>query len=241
MALATVALVVAVVAGVGLGHAVWPTSTSTSSASASPGSTGSGSLGNGSSGGSSPFGNGSSGNGSNGGGSSPFGSGSSGNTSTGAGAPSDISAIAAKVDPALVDINTNLSYQNEQAAGTGIVLSSNGEVLTNNHVIDGATSISVTDIGNSQTYKANVVGYDRTGDIAVIQLVGASGLQVAKIAPSLPAVGEGVVGVGNAGGAGGTPSSAGGRRKMSHPSWASTCGQPITSRSMFRTASASGV
>jgi S1-C subfamily serine protease len=83
-------------------------------------------------------------------------------------------------------------------------------VLTNNHVIDGATSISVTDIGNGQSYKANVVGYDRTGDIAVIQLVGASGLQTAPIAQGQATVGQGVVGVGNAGGAGGTPSSAGG-------------------------------
>ena len=116
-----------------------------------------------------------------------------------------------------MDINTNLSYESEQAAGTGIVLTSNGEVLTNNHVIDGATSISVTDIGNRQTYKANVVGYDRTGDIAVIQLVGASGLQTAQIAPSLPAVGEGVVGVGNAGGTGGTPSSAGGSVTVAEP------------------------
>ena len=124
----------------------------------------------------------------------PFGSGNGGSSSssgsgsatTGAGAPSDVTAVAAKVSPALVDINTNLSYQSEQAAGTGIVLTSNGEVLTNNHVIDGATSISVTDIGNKQTYKANVVGYDRTGDVAVIQLVGASGLQTAQIAPSLP-------------------------------------------------------
>ena len=78
-----------------------------------------------------------------------------------------MSAVAAKISPALVDINTNLSYESEQAAGTGIVLTSNGEILTNNHVIDGATSISVTDIGNKQTYKANVVGYDRTGDVAV--------------------------------------------------------------------------
>ncbi len=52
-----------------------------------------------------------------------------------------------------MDINTNLSYQNEQAAGTGMVLTSNGEVLTNNHVIDGATSISVTDVGNGKTYR----------------------------------------------------------------------------------------
>ena len=209
MALATVALVVAVVAGVGLGHAVWP-STSTPSASAGPGSSGSGSLGNGSTGGSSPFGNGSTGNGSNGGGSSPFGSGSSGNTSTGAGAPSDISAIAAKVDPALVDINTNLSYQNEQAAGTGMVLTSNGVILTNNHVIDGATSISVTDVGNGKTYSASVVGYDRTGDIAVIKLSGASGLQTVTTSPGTAAVGQAIVGVGNAGGTGGTPSTAGG-------------------------------
>ena len=83
-------------------------------------------------------------------------------------------------------------------------------MLTNNHVIDGATSISVTDIGNGQTYKANVVGYDRTGDIAVIQLVGASGLPTAPIAKGGATVGQGVVGVGNAQGAGGTPSSAGG-------------------------------
>ncbi|HEY5097899.1 MAG TPA: S1C family serine protease [Acidimicrobiales bacterium] len=210
MALATVALVVAVVAGVGLGHAVWPTSSATSSASANPGSAGSGSLGNGSNGGSSPFGNGSSGNGSTGGGSSPFGSGSSGNTSTGAGAPSDISAIAAKVDPALVDINTNLSYQNEQAAGTGMVLTSNGVILTNNHVIDGATSISVTDVGNGKSYSASVVGYDRTGDVAVIKLSGASGLQTVTTSPGTAAVGQAIVGVGNAGGTGGTPSTAGG-------------------------------
>ena len=116
-------------------------------------------------------------------GSSPFGSGSSGNTSTGAGAPSDISAIAAKVDPALVDINTNLSYQNEQAAGTGMVLTSDGVILTNNHVIDGATSISVTDVGNGKTYSASVVGYDRTGDVAVIKLSGASGLRTITTSP----------------------------------------------------------
>ena len=79
------------------------------------------------------------------------------------------------MDPGLVDINTTLGYQQEQAAGTGIVLSSNGVILTNNHVIDGATSISVTDIGNKKTYKASVVGYDRTKDIAVLQLQNASG------------------------------------------------------------------
>ncbi len=144
------------------------------------------------------------------GGGSPYGSSSGGSTSAGAGAPTDISSIAGKVDPGLVDINTNLSYQDEQAAGTGMVLTSNGEVLTNNHVIDGATSISVTDVGNGRTYKANVVGYDRTGDVAVIQLVGASGLQTITTDTGSVSVGEAVVGLGNAGGTGGTPSSAGG-------------------------------
>jgi S1-C subfamily serine protease len=115
------------------------------------------------------------------------------------------------VDPGLVDIDTTLGYDQEEAAGTGIVLTSSGEVLTNNHVIEGATSISVTDVGNGKTYTASVVGYDRTQDIAVLQLHNASGLQTASIGNSANvSVGEQVVGIGNAGGTGGTPSAAGG-------------------------------
>ena len=91
------------------------------------------------------------------------------------------------------------------------MLSSNGVILTNNHVIDGATSISVTDVGNNKTYTASVVGYDRTKDIAVLQLHNASGLQTATLGNSSNAsVGEDVVGIGNAGGTGGTPSAVGG-------------------------------
>jgi S1-C subfamily serine protease len=115
------------------------------------------------------------------------------------------------VAPGLVDINTNLGYQGAAAAGTGIVLTSNGEILTNNHVIDGATSIKVTDLGNGQTYNATVVGYDRTQDVAVLQLQGASGLRTATLGDSSAVtVGEAVVGIGNAGGIGGSPSAAGG-------------------------------
>ncbi len=125
--------------------------------------------------------------------------------------PSDISAIAAKVDPGLVDINTNLSYQNEQAAGTGMVISSSGVVLTNNHVVEGATSVSVTDVGNGKTYTGSVVGYDRTGDVAVVKLAGASGLKTVATSSGTAAVGQAVVGVGNAGGTGGTPSGPGDR------------------------------
>ena len=91
------------------------------------------------------------------------------------------------------------------------MLTSNGVILTNNHVIDGATSISVTDVGNQKTYTASVVGYDRTQDIAVLQLHNASGLQTATLGNSSNAsVGEDIVGIGNAGGTGGTPSAAGG-------------------------------
>jgi len=82
-------------------------------------------------------------------------------------------------------------------------MSSDGYVLTNNHVIAGSTSITATDLGNSRTYKATVVGYDRTHDIAVIKLTGASGLKVASFGNSTSvAVGQSVVGIGNAGGRG---------------------------------------
>jgi S1-C subfamily serine protease len=133
----------------------------------------------------------------------------SGSTSSGSGS-TEVSSIAAKVDPGLVDINTTLGYQGEEAAGTGIVLTSNGEILTNNHVIEGATSISVTDVGNGKTYSATVVGYDTTKDVAVLQLHGASGLTTASLDTATVSVGETVVGIGNAGGTGGTPSAAGG-------------------------------
>jgi S1-C subfamily serine protease len=119
-------------------------------------------------------------------------------------------AIVQKIDPAVVDIVSTLS--NGEAAGTGIVLTSSGEVLTNNHVIDGATSISVTDVGNGQTYQASVTGYDATHDIAVLKLTGASGLTTASIGDSSKvSVGSKVVAVGNAGGRGGTPSVAEGQ------------------------------
>jgi S1-C subfamily serine protease len=136
---------------------------------------------------------------------------STGSATQGTGSPSDVSTIAAGVDPGLVDINSTFGYEQASGAGTGIVLTSTGEILTNNHVIDGATAISVTDVGNGKTYKATVVGYDVTQDVAVLQLQGASGLTTAKIGNSSTAtVGEGVVAIGNAGGTGGTPSAAGG-------------------------------
>ena len=134
-----------------------------------------------------------------------------GGSSTGSGGPANPAAIAAKVSGALVDINVTFAYQGA-GAGTGIVVSSSGEVLTNNHVINGATRITATDVGNGRTYDATVVGYDPSHDIAVLQLKGASGLATATLGNSSKlSVGDPVVGVGNAGGVGGAPASAGGK------------------------------
>jgi S1-C subfamily serine protease len=115
--------------------------------------------------------------------------------------------ITAQTDPGLVDVASTLGYEQAESFGTGLVLTSSGEVLTNNHVIEGATSITVTDIGNGQSYKAKVVGYDQTKDIAVLQLQGASGLKTVRLGDSsTAAVGQSVTAIGNAGGKGGTPS-----------------------------------
>jgi S1-C subfamily serine protease len=127
------------------------------------------------------------------------------------GTPLTTSQIAAKTSPGLVDIVSTLGYQNAAAAGTGLVLTSSGEILTNDHVIDGATSIKVTDVGNGHTYTASVVGYDKSDDIAVLQLKNASGLTTVSLGDSSTVKsGDKVVALGNAGGKGGTPSVAAG-------------------------------
>ena len=146
--------------------------------------------------------------------SNPFGGASgpgAGQTAPGGSGPQDASSIASHVDPGLVDVNSVIETQGLQGAGTGMVLTPDGEVLTNNHVVEGASRISVTDVGNGRTYSASVVGYDRAHDIAVLQLSGASGLQTVSLGDSSKVnVGQGVVAVGNANGTGGTPSFAGG-------------------------------
>jgi S1-C subfamily serine protease len=109
----------------------------------------------------------------------------------------------------VVDINTTLDYGSAQAAGTGMVLTANGAILTNNHVVDGSTSIKVTVVSTGRTYTAKVVGTDPSDDVAVLQLDNASGLATAKLGDSSSVkVGDSVTGVGNAGGTGGTPSAA---------------------------------
>jgi S1-C subfamily serine protease len=111
--------------------------------------------------------------------------------------------IVAKVSPGLVLINTALQYNGEAAAGTGMVINADGLVLTNNHVIRGSTRITATVVATGKTYQAQVVGYDVTGDIALIQLQQASGLTTVPIGNSSAArAGDAVVALGNAEGQG---------------------------------------
>jgi S1-C subfamily serine protease len=120
--------------------------------------------------------------------------------------PVSASAIAARVDPGLVNISVANPSTGAAGEATGLVLTPSGVVLTNNHVVQGATQISATDVGNGKTYSASVVGYDRGGDVAVIQLHGAGGLQTVPLGDSSTvAVASRVLALGNAGGGGGTP------------------------------------
>jgi S1-C subfamily serine protease len=134
-----------------------------------------------------------------------------GGTSASAGAAASTASDAvSRVDAGIVDINTTVGSAGA-AAGTGMVVTGSGEVITNNHVIDGATAITATDVGNGRTYRARVVGYDRSHDVAVIQLIGANDLRTVTLGNSdTVRVGQSIITIGNAGGSGGTPSAVGG-------------------------------
>jgi S1-C subfamily serine protease len=117
------------------------------------------------------------------------------------------SAIVSRTDPGMVDVISTLGYSHATAEGTGMVLTSTGEVLTNNHVVAGATSIKVRDIGDGRTYTAKVVGYSDSKDVAVLQLTDASRLATVSIGnSSTVAAGQRIVAIGNAEGRDGTPS-----------------------------------
>src|SRR3954465_1372710 len=102
----------------------------------------------------------------------------------------------------IVNVTTVLGYQNAEAAGTGMILTSTGDVLTNNHVIADATSIKVTVASTGTSYTATVVGTDPSADVAVLHIDNASGLRTARLSTSPATVGDAVTAVGNAGGTG---------------------------------------
>jgi S1-C subfamily serine protease len=187
--LVTYIAIAALAAGVGAGTVL----AIKDSGSTTPQSQGSG-LGNGSG-----FGNGSGpGNGSG------LGNGSGGNAAGTGLSSAKQQAVEQAVQPGLVDITSSLRYENGTAAATGMVISSSGIVLTNNHVIDASTGLSARVVDTGQRYQARVLGYDKSDDVAVIQLVGASGLKTVPLGNSNSVkLGDGVVAIGNADGTGG--------------------------------------
>src|ERR1035441_615371 len=143
------------------------------------------------------------------------------------------SAVLKKVAPGVVIINTMLQYSSEQAAGTGMVLNSSGLVLTNNHVIENATKISATVLSTGRSYPAKVVGYDVTGDIAEIQLQGASGLHTVPIGDSSQVkAGAAVVALGNAEGQSQIVSAEGSITRVNQTVTANDQGGTVTSETL---------
>jgi S1-C subfamily serine protease len=129
------------------------------------------------------------------------------NGSSGAGSSGgfDVDAITDKVDDSVININTVLDPEGA-AAGTGIIISSSGIAITNNHEINNSTSIRAEIAATGRTYSATVLGYNIVADVAVIQLEGASGLEAADLGSSDDLmIGDAVVALGNAGGVGGQP------------------------------------
>jgi S1-C subfamily serine protease len=109
------------------------------------------------------------------------------------------------VQPGIVDISSNLKYSGGSAAATGMVISSSGLVLTNNHVINQTTGMRATVVATGRNYVAKFLGYDKSADVAVIQLVGAAGMKTVPLGNSEQVkLGNGVVALGNAGGTGQT-------------------------------------
>jgi len=145
------------------------------------------------------FGGGSGGSGSSGGRQGTFGG--PGTTSVNATAATDAQKVG------VVTVVSTLNYSRAEAAGTGIILSSTGEILTNNHVVQGSTAIKVTVESTGASYTAKVVGTDATDDVAVLQLVDSNGSAVtgltkATIDTGTLSTGDAVTSVGNAEGTG---------------------------------------
>ena len=117
----------------------------------------------------------------------------------------DVPAVAAAIEPSVVTITAEVAVRQgprsatAPAAGTGIVLTADGEILTNAHVVAGATSVTVTLAGDTAGHTAIVVGIDEANDIALLKVQGVGGLTPAVIGDSEQViVGEDVVAVGNA-------------------------------------------
>jgi len=122
--------------------------------------------------------------------------------------PVDVQAVLATVEPAVVSISTTARVHGATVVGTGsgMVLTSDGQVLTNDHVIAGASTVTVTLLGQTQPLPATVVGTDPGQDLALIQVEGVRGLPTVHFGDSDRArVGDTVLAIGNALGLSGGP------------------------------------
>ncbi|WP_327414778.1 S1C family serine protease [Streptomyces sp. NBC_01233] len=123
-------------------------------------------------------------------------------TGTGTGT---VSGVAEQVSPSVVRIDTRTA--SGQGTGSGIVVTADGEIVTNNHVVSGAAEIQVT-MSDGKKYKAAIVGTDPDKDLALIKLQGATGLKPAKLGDSGSVkVGDQVVAIGSPDGLTGTVTS----------------------------------
>jgi S1-C subfamily serine protease len=114
--------------------------------------------------------------------------------------------VADKVSPGVVDIKSFLRFTGQEFEGTGMVLSSDGLVLTNNHVVNGSTRLVVTSVNTKKSYRAQIVGTDPSDDVALLRLAGVSGMKTIQVGDSSKVtLGTPVVALGNAGGTGGPP------------------------------------
>ncbi len=113
----------------------------------------------------------------------------------------DVAGVVAKVGPSVVSIRATITQGRfaDAAAGTGVIISGDGEIMTNAHVVGDATSVKVTLAGESQARDAAVVGTDPANDLALLKIANASGLPAADLGQSADVrVGDDVVAIGNA-------------------------------------------
>ncbi|MFI5611725.1 S1C family serine protease [Amycolatopsis sp. NPDC051903] len=114
-------------------------------------------------------------------------------------ATGDVSQVAAKVTPSVVQVNVETGQG--EAIGSGVILTSDGRILTNAHVVSGAVGDVTITTSDGKKYQASVLGADTKGDIAVLQAKGASGLTAAGLGDSSKlVVGQEVIAIGSPGG-----------------------------------------